>query len=98
MTLPRCTGNGWDGDHCCYLGGKVCEYLVVDDNAERRFSCGLLVKYGNWKAMNASPEYQPIGQFWESKLNPFNYCESFNPVFCCRPELRAGRHNDRDGL
>lgn len=62
----------------------------------RRWVCGLLRRYGSWAAMNESPEYQPVGAFWVSLGNPFNYCETFDPGFCCVPEARAGRSNDRD--
>ncbi len=94
---PTCTGLGANGDHCCYVAGVRCEYLVENEGG-RRYACGLLLKYGTWEAMNSSPEYKPVGDYWVSKHNPFNYCETFDPAFCCRPELRAGRTNDRDGL
>ena len=45
--------------------------------------------------MNASPAYAPVGRFWKSIGQPFNYCETFDPAFCCRAEYRAGRNNER---
>lgn len=88
-----CSGEGADGDHCCYWDGVKCEYLV-EHQAGRRYACGLLLKFGSWSAMNASPDYAAVGQFWESAGLPFNYCETFDPAFCCRSEFRAGRANE----
>ena len=79
---PACTGAGADGDHCCYVGGKQCKYLRFD-HPERKYACGLMMKYGSeWGVMVASPEYQEIGEHWETTNKPFNYCETFNPMFC----------------
>lgn len=90
-----CNGEGWNGDHCCYVRGEVCPYLV-ENRAGRRYACGLLIKYGSWDKVNASPEYQWVGERWteEPTILPWNYCEVFSPAFCCRPELRDGRSND----
>jgi hypothetical protein len=85
-----CTGQGDNGDHCCYLGGKVCPHLV-ENRGGRRYACGLMLKYGDWAAMRASDEYRFIGGYWMGRGKPFNYCETFDPAFCCRPEFRAGR-------
>lgn len=48
--------------------------------------------------MNESPEYRPIGEHWLATDNPFNYCEAFDPGFCCMPEHRNGRANDRQAI
>lgn len=100
----RCTGagapnpaRGLDNDHCCYLRGRRCSHLR-ENVAGRRYACGLLIDYGTWEAMNASPEYEAVGRFWQSIGLPFNYCEQFDPAFCCRPELRAGRGSDKPEL
>ena len=94
MTIPTCTGEGANGDHCCYQNGVRCVHLV-ENVAGRRYACGVLLKRGTWEAMNASPEYKPIGDYWVSINQVFNYCETFDPVFCCRPEFRQGRNNER---
>ena len=100
MPIPTCTGLGafveskGEIDHCCYWDGSRCEYLVENVDG-RRYACGLLIKYGSWQIMNTSPEYQAVGEFWASHALPFNYCETFDPSFCCRPELRAGRANEK---
>jgi hypothetical protein len=85
-----CTGAGANDDHCCYVDGKRCQYLV-ENEAGRRYACGLMLKYGSWEAMNASTEYRSVGVHWAAKGRPFNYCETFDPAFCCRPEYRDGR-------
>ena len=90
-----CNGLGFDGDHCCYQAGVRCVHLV-ENVGGRRYACGLRIKYGSWARMVASSEYKTVGRFWEKTGNPFNYCETFDPAFCCRPEFRMGRDNDRD--
>lgn len=86
--MTECHGNG--EDHCCYIAGVVCSYLEENTVSGRRWACGLLVKYGTWAAMNPSPEYRPIGTYWETINRPFNYCEAFDPRRCCR-EADLGR-------
>lgn len=89
---PSCTGEGWDGDHCCYVRGERCVHLV-ENQAGRRYACGLFLKYGSWEAVNASPEYKLVGDKWVAISQPFNYCETFNPVWCCRSDLNPGFAN-----
>jgi len=93
----ECTGEGVDSDHCCYIAGKQCDYLV-ENVAGRRYACGLFVKYGSWEKMNVTPEYKPVGDHWASLGLTFNYCQDFDPGFCCRPEHRHGRNNVHDPL
>ena len=89
----KCHGNG--PDHCCYLGDQICPWLQEFTMPGRRWVCGLLVEYGTWETMNASPEYQPIGTYWaRNGTRPHNYCQTFDPAFCCRPEFRMGRANE----
>lgn len=92
MLIPKCNGNGVNGDHCCYLGGTACEFLR-ENVSGRRYACGLFLEYRSWPAVNSSGEYQAVGRYWESTGNPFNACEVSDPSFCCRPEFREGRHN-----
>lgn len=93
--MPECTGLGEGGDHCCYLGGVRCAHLV-ENVGGRRYACGLLVRYGSWEAMEASPEYEHVGAYWQSRGLPYGYCRAFNPIFCCRPELRGGIRNHNE--
>ena len=96
MDGNACTGLGFEGDHCCYVSGKRCPFLR-EHVAGRRFACGLLVEYGSWDVVVSSVEYEQVGSVWSSLGLPFNYCETFDPAFCCRPELRNGRDNDNAG-
>lgn len=55
-----CTGRGGaNGDHCCWIAGEVCEYMI--ENYEgRRFACALRVELGDWATVYADPRYAPI--------------------------------------
>ena len=33
--MVTCTGNGDSGDHCCYINGKICEFLTYEDSLPR---------------------------------------------------------------
>ncbi len=48
-----------------------------------------MVQYGDWDTVIASQEYKPIGDHWASGSSPFDYCRSFDPAFCCRPDQRT---------
>ena len=50
-----CTGNS--NDHCCYLNGKVCNYLEEYSMPGRRWACGLYRQYGSWVAVYNHPGY-----------------------------------------
>lgn len=97
---PTCTGEGafveskGGIDHCCYQNGVRCVHLV-ENVGGRRYACGLRHTLGSWKAVNESSEYQAVGDFWLSIGQVFNYCETFDPAFCCRPEYRNGRDNEK---
>lgn len=88
ITTPRCTGRGTaDGDHCCYQNNKVCEFLVDNGpGSAPRFRCGLRLKFDSWEGVVRSKEYQPIGEFWESVGQVFEYCMTWQPTEgeCCR--------------
>jgi len=79
-----CTGMGnRDGDHCCYLKGKVCDYLEIGTVPGRKFACGLLRENGTWEKMVLAPRYKPIGDFWAQYDLGFNYCETSSIDRCC---------------
>ena len=40
------------------MAGKPCRYLKENAVKGRRWACGLRLKYGDWDAAIASPEYQ----------------------------------------
>jgi len=55
--MPVCTGRGAGGDHCCYIEGQVCQFLVTQDGLPR---CSL------WSGqMLGNPEWEqaPVGRF-----------------------------------
>ena len=79
-----CDGRGSpDGDHCCYLAGQRCPFLV-ENVAGRRFACGLRLEYDSWEAVIRDRRYQAVGEHWEMIGQRFDYCMSFDPVFCCQ--------------
>lgn len=78
-----CNGRGVNGDHCCYLNGETCEFLV-ENVAGRRYACGLRLEYDSWEGVIRDRRYQPVGEFWESIGQPFHYCMSFDPALCCQ--------------
>jgi hypothetical protein len=55
-----CHGTGGaNGDHCCYVRGKVCDFLI--ENYEgRRFACSLRAELGDWDLVHADPRYAPV--------------------------------------
>lgn len=82
-------------EFCCSIRGRRCLYAVENVDG-RAHGCGLMVKYGDWDAVIASPEYRTVGEKWEAHPNPtvtFNYCQTFNPVFCCQPQGRTPDSN-----
>lgn len=90
-----CHGNG--SEHCCWVGGAVCEYLEEHTVPGRRWACGLLRRGGSWAAMRTLPEYRPIGEKWLELDRPFNYCETYDPAKCrdgCAPELEGASRGD----
>ena len=92
----KCTGEGYDGKPCCTLRGERCPYLVENERG-RRFACGLYLKHGSWQGVNESPEYSKnVAPVWLSMDMPYNECELFSPMFCCRREENPGFSNERE--
>ena len=58
-----CLGRNFD-DHCCYLAGKVCDFLEENTEPGFRWSCGLRRELGDWDKVLADPRYKPIGEFF----------------------------------
>ena len=54
--MTTCNGQGANGDHCCYIEGKVCQFL--DES-------GPIPRCSIWNEM-PSPEWDaaPVGQFF----------------------------------
>lgn len=64
MDRPVCHGNG--DDHCCYVDGKVCEFLEENTVPGRRWACGLLRRLESWAAVHEHPDYQKIKEHFAS--------------------------------
>ncbi len=64
----KCTGRGADGDHCCYIAGKVCEFLEIDGDLPR---CSI------WTGMD-TPQWKnaPVGQ-WFAEFHPGFTCHDW---------------------
>ena len=54
----RCHGNG--KAHCCWIEGKVCEYLGENIVPSRRWACKLYVKHGTWPKVHESAEHRHL--------------------------------------
>ena len=82
MSRQYCTGRGdADGGHCCWVNGKVCEFLI-ENHEGRRFACALRVELGNWPKVHADVRYEPLRIHWEG--SPL--CGDWQPEagVCCR--------------
>lgn len=80
MTL--CTGRGAaDGGHCCWVKGKVCEFLI-ENHEGRRWACGIMVKLGDWQTVHTSPSYRHIATIFATE----GLCGDWQPPEgqCCR--------------
>ncbi len=51
-----CQGRNQE-EHCCYVKGKVCQWLEENTEPGYRWSCGLRRELGNWDAVLADPRY-----------------------------------------
>ncbi len=66
-----CTGRGdRGGGHCCYIGGKVCQFLTFDGDLPR---CGLLLELGSWERVHTDKRYlaAPVAQFYVDRYPGF---------------------------
>ena len=78
MSVRHCTGTGANGDHCCYIGGKVCEFLFTDRGGTPR--CGVWDEMGTVKWKKA-----PVGQYFAENY-PEKNCQDWPPNI---PEVMA---------
>ncbi len=63
-----CTGRGADGGHCCWIDGKVCEFLVYDGDLPR---CGI---WGEWDTEKWRDS--PVGRMF-AELWPWKTCQDW---------------------
>lgn len=61
-TVVRCHGNG--EEHCCWVEGKVCEFLEIDTLPDRHWVCKLRRQLGSWEKVHADPRYQSVHNVW----------------------------------
>jgi hypothetical protein len=48
---------GKSEDHCCYVSGEACKYLLKNAVEGRRWACGLYHELGSWKKVHVDPRY-----------------------------------------
>lgn len=82
-----CTGRGdASGDHCCYVRGEVCRYLLDNGpDSERRFECSLRKELGSWEAVHEHPGYKAnVQRVWDEV--GIESCGAWQPREgeCCR--------------
>lgn len=83
-----CSGRGTaSGDHCCYVAGEVCRFLVDNKREEgsRRFECSLRRDLGSWAAVHENPEYREhVQKVWDEV--GIESCGAWQPEpgMCCR--------------
>ncbi len=53
----KCLGRNLD-DHCCYLNGKVCQFLEENIEENFRWSCQLRRELGSWDAVLNDARYK----------------------------------------
>lgn len=61
MTISiTCNGQGANGTHCCYIAGRVCEFLDTSGDMPR---CSL---YDQWGNLKDNPEWvdAPVGRWF----------------------------------
>jgi len=65
----QCLGRNLD-DHCCWIKGKVCQFLEKDSEPGFRWSCGLRRELGSWDAVIVDKRYMDSV---EPVLKPLGY-------------------------
>ena len=96
-----CRGTG--PDHCCYIGGKPCQFLITDHTDDegnfRKWACGLRAELGNWDAVLADPRYiEHVQGAWREGINCRDWPdgEGVNGDFCSKcktnPHLKHGSY------
>ncbi len=53
----RCLGRN-NETHCCWVDGKVCQFLEENSEPGFRWSCGLRRKLGSWDAVIEDQGYK----------------------------------------
>lgn len=69
MAQGPCNGRGGGGgDHCCYINGAVCQFLVIEGDLPR---CSL---FEQWGRLTGNPDWvaAPVGQFFVARYPGFD--------------------------
>jgi len=74
----KCKGRNLD-EHCCWVAGKVCEFLEENTEEGFRWSCGLRRELGSWDTVLTDPRYQPLKIHFER--NGYN-CKTWSSERC----------------
>jgi len=53
--MGRC---GTSTDHCCWINGQQCPYVVNSPNAGFNWACSLRLREGDWAKVYETPEYR----------------------------------------
>lgn len=96
-----CLGNG--PDHCCYIKGKECRFLIRDHTDEtghfRKFACSLRIKHGNWDDVLADPDWiKNVQGSWRGDINCRDWPDGdgVNGDYCSKcgvnPHLKKGAY------
>jgi hypothetical protein len=68
-----CLGNA--DDHCCYIKGEACPYMIrdyTDENGHfRKWACFLRAELGDWDKVLEDPRYRDLIEAgsWQPGLN-----------------------------
>jgi len=61
--LKICNGRGDNGNHCCYVDGKVCRFLTHVGDTPR---CTLRLYYNSWEEVHEDSGYlKYVKPSWE---------------------------------
>lgn len=77
-----CLGNG--NDHCCWIGGKECQFIIRDYTDEtghhRKWACSLRAELGNWDAVMADSRWiENVKGSWVDGLNCRDWPDGTGP-------------------
>ncbi len=71
MTPILCNGRGGDGGHCCWIDGKVCEFLFTDRGGTPR--CSIFDQFSGDSHPSQEWLDAPVGQ-WFAETYPGYHC------------------------
>ncbi len=84
--MAECLGRNMD-DHCCYISGKVCQFLEENTEKGFRWSCQLRRELGNWDDVLNDERYKngPGAHFAKQGINCRDFPDpEYNGCSQCR--------------